>query len=68
MINAADFNSLEDLSNYVIKGDDDDTLYNQYIDQAPTTKRKLKKLFKAGGRHIHNITQLPNITNDIISP
>ena len=44
-INAKDFDTLEDLANYVIKVDNDKELYNKYINASPTTMEKLQKLF-----------------------
>ncbi len=44
-INAKDFDTLEDLANYVIKVDNDKELYNKYINTSPTTIEKLQKLF-----------------------
>ena len=44
-INAKDFDSLEELAIYVVKVDSDENLYNQYMNKAPTTLEKLKKLF-----------------------
>jgi len=44
-INARDFNTLEDLANYVIKVDNDDKLYNSYINKSPTNIENLIQLF-----------------------
>jgi len=42
-INAKDFESLEKLAEYVIKVDNDETLYNEYINKSPTNIEKLQK-------------------------
>ena len=44
-INAKDFDTIEELAKYVVKVDNDENLYNQYMNNAPTTIEKLSKMF-----------------------
>jgi len=44
-INAKDFNSLEELADYIIKVDTTPELYNKYINACPTNIDKLRELF-----------------------
>ena len=46
IINANDFDSMESLSDYVIKVDNDKELYESYINQPPCTKENLKNILK----------------------
>lgn len=44
-INAKDFDTLNDLADYVMRVDDDQELYQKYIDAAPSSIEKLRALF-----------------------
>lgn len=44
-IDARDFDTLDDLADYVMRVDDDAELYQKYIDAAPTSMEKLRALF-----------------------